>query len=247
MKPEIAKDPKKLLKQLSAHNLVLAQTCQTLNRLYEERQALNRAFQAAQADHAEKTSPAHSHVKQVKTLLSEAKQLEAELTIMKLKTLQAKTQTQHCLAELENQRKIHHNALRDIQIESQKSLLLEILKSVDLFELSLNFKTKHPETQTFLDGMQMVYELFLKTLTRFAVQVLPLKVGDQYDYHRHEAIKAGYDPNFKDQTVLSVEQKGYLFNHQILRQAKVIINKYPSKVNQLPKQKEITKGDKKNE
>lgn len=166
---------------------------------------------------------------------------------MKLKSLLLNTKNKQLLAELENQRKIHHNVLLDLQHQSQKALLLEILKSVDLFELSLNFKTTHPETKSFLQGMQMVYKLFLKTLSQFAVQALPLKIGDQYDYHRHEAIKAMFDPKYKDQTVLSIEQKGYLLNKQILRQAKVVVNKYPTKTQSFPNQKNIIKGEKTNE
>ena len=217
----------------------LAKTCATLNDLTTEYTNLHNQF-ALLPETLKTTKEAQVLTK----LFTKHANWEQELRLMQ----KPKQQIQKLLAELENQRKRHQHDLTISHTQTQKVLLKEILKSVDLFELSLNFKTHHAETKTFLEGMKMVYELFLKTLTSFNVQVLPLKIGDRYNFHRHEALKVIYDKTKPDQTILSIEQKGYLLDNDLLRQAKVIINQYPapktiadSKLNQ------TTEGEKKNE
>ncbi len=167
-----------------------------------------------------------------KKLETDIKQTLSNSFITKDYELKLLKTRQYFLADLENQRKMNAINQTSSNFEIKRKIFQEMLKIVDMFVLSLKFEAKNSETQKFLIGMKMVYDMLNDFLNKFDVRLLETKPGQSYDYNLHQALKQINNPKLKTNTIVTIEQNGYLINDQVLRQTKVVINNHDYKINQ---------------
>jgi molecular chaperone GrpE len=75
-------------------------------------------------------------------------------------------------------------------------------------------------------GIKIIYDQMIYTLKQHNVEQIKA-VGEKFDPSLHEAITQKADPQHPADIVLEELQKGYRLNGQVIRPARVIVNKLP--------------------
>ncbi len=109
---------------------------------------------------------------------------------------------------------------------SQKKLLLGIIESLDNMDRAITEAEKgslSSEGRLLLTGLGSVKKIMLKTLSDQGVDPIdPFNM--QFDPHIHDAVDTRMDSSVNENTVISVESKGYIMGEMVLRPAKVKVS-----------------------
>jgi molecular chaperone GrpE len=125
-------------------------------------------------------------------------------------------------AEMENLKKRLEREKADLLQFANESLIKELLPVVDNLELALEHGRQAETPSSFLEGIELVHQGFLKALARFGVTPLTA-VGQPFDPAYHNAVVQEAAPEVPDCTVLQEMQKGYLMHNRLLRPAMVVV------------------------
>ena len=127
-------------------------------------------------------------------------------------------------AEMENIRK---RAERDVQNARKfgiEKFAKELLPVTDSIDQALKHEVKLDEAVAMKDGIEMTAKILLDVLKKNGLEELDPK-GKKFDPNMHEALAMIPNPEFDDNTIFEVFQKGYLLNGRVVRAAKVIVVK----------------------
>ncbi|WP_257305047.1 nucleotide exchange factor GrpE [Geothrix campi] len=120
-----------------------------------------------------------------------------------------------------------NRAQRDIAMaveQAERKILLEMLPVLDNFERGLG--ASYQDVDSFRAGVELIQKQFLEALRRMSVEPLPLKIGDAFDALHAEALTTFSDPNLPDGAVAAVYERGYNLKGQLLRPARVVVNRH---------------------
>ena len=115
---------------------------------------------------------------------------------------------------------------RDIQLavdQAEKRIHNELLPALDNFERAL--EAAYPDLETFRSGVDLIRKQFMDALRRLGVEPIPLAVGDPYDALHAEALTTLENPALPDGVVAAVYEKGFNLRGQLLRPARVVVNR----------------------
>ena len=131
------------------------------------------------------------------------------------------------VAELDNVRK---RAQRDIESANRyglEKLAAELLPVKDSLALAVQ-SADRADAASLRSGQAATLQLLSKALAKFGVtEIDPL--GEPFDPARHEAMLAQESATAEPNSVLQVVQPGYELNGRLLRPARVIVAKEPSR------------------
>jgi molecular chaperone GrpE len=119
-----------------------------------------------------------------------------------------------------------NRAQRDIALaveQAERRILLEMLPVLDNFERGLG--ATYQDVASFRSGIELIRKQFLEALRRLNVEELPLQVGDPFDALNAEALTTFTDPNLPDGAVAAVYERGFSLKGQLLRAARVVVNR----------------------
>jgi molecular chaperone GrpE len=119
-----------------------------------------------------------------------------------------------------------NRAQRDVALateQAERKILLEMLPILDNFERGLG--ATYQDVQSFRSGVELIRKQFLEALRRMNVEALPLKVGDPFDALHAEALTTFSDPNLPDGAVAAIYEQGFNLKGQLLRAARVVVNR----------------------
>jgi len=119
-----------------------------------------------------------------------------------------------------------NRAQRDIAMaveQAERKILLEVLPVLDNFERGLS--ASYQDVESFRAGVELIQKQFMEALRRMNVEPLPLKVGDTFDALHAEALTTFSDPTLPDGAVAAVYERGYNLKGQLLRPARVVVNR----------------------
>lgn len=155
----------------------------------------------------------------------EAALSEAERQMEEMLRREAELMDQHrrLAADFNNFR---NRVQRDIALaveQAERKILLEVLPVLDNFERGLG--ASYQDVDSFRAGVELIQKQFAEALRRMNVEPLPLKVGDSYDALHAEALTTFSDPNLPDGAVAAVYERGYNLKGQLLRPARVVVNR----------------------
>jgi molecular chaperone GrpE len=125
-------------------------------------------------------------------------------------------------AEMENLKKRLEREKAEMLQFANENLIKELLPAVDNLELALEHGRQAETPASFLEGIELVHQGFLKTLGRFGVTPV-VAVGQPFDPAYHNAVMQEAAPEVPDCTVLKELQKGYLLHNRLLRPAMVVV------------------------
>jgi molecular chaperone GrpE len=119
-----------------------------------------------------------------------------------------------------------NRAQRDVAMaveQAERKILLEILPVLDNFDRGLG--ATYQTVDSFQAGMDLVRKQFLEALRRMNVEPLPLQVGDPFDALHAEALTTLSNPELPDGAVAAVYERGFNLKGQLLRAARVVVNR----------------------
>lgn len=168
--------------------------------------------------HSKKTAGGKktSGTKAVKTTCRE-KLEQAEKTVEELKDQQLRL-----LAELDNVRKRGEREMAKVVLHANAELIRAILPVIDDIERSL--KSADKKNAEFYKGVELIHQKLLRILQSFGLQVMET-TGKPFDVDRHDALMQVNAKGIPSGHVVSEHEKGYLLHDQVIRHAKVIVNK----------------------
>ncbi|HEX4388260.1 MAG TPA: nucleotide exchange factor GrpE [Steroidobacteraceae bacterium] len=131
------------------------------------------------------------------------------------------------VADLDNVRK---RAARDIEAANRYGLekfAAELLPVKDSLELAVQ-NAGRADVASLKAGQEATLQLLDKALKKLGVTVID-PAGEPFDPERHEAMMAQESKTAEPDSVLQVVQPGYELNGRLLRPARVIVAKDPSR------------------
>ena len=150
---------------------------------------------------------------------------EAERQMEEMLRREAELMDQHrrLAADFNNFR---NRAQRDIALaveQAERRILLELLPVLDNFERGLG--ATYQDVDSFRSGVELIRKQFLEALRRMNVEVLPLQVGEPFDALHAEALTTFSDPGLPDGAVAAIYERGFNLKGQLLRPARVVVNR----------------------
>jgi molecular chaperone GrpE len=125
-------------------------------------------------------------------------------------------------ADMENLKKRQERERAELLQFANENLVKELLPVVDNLERALDHGRQLEAPAALLEGIERVYQGFLKALDKFGVTPFD-SVGQHFDPAFHNAMMQEEAPGVPDCRVLKELQKGYLMNQRLLRPAMVVV------------------------
>ena len=124
-------------------------------------------------------------------------------------------------AEFDNYRKRTMKEKAELIKNGGEKAISAILPILDDLERAMKAGDAHEEVQAMREGIELIYQKFLKILSQQGVQVIET-AGQPFDTDFHEAIALVPAPS-EDQKgkILDCVQTGYKLNDKVIRHAKV--------------------------
>lgn len=113
--------------------------------------------------------------------------------------------------------------------DAREALIRKLLPVVDGFERLFDLAGQsgardNEELANWLKSFEGVYKRLLRILTQEGVQAIE-SVGQPIDLDYHEVVEVEHNDEVSPGTVVKEEQKGYLLEDRVLRDAKVVVTR----------------------
>tara|TARA_B100000929_G_scaffold46395_2_gene33055 strand:+ start:17 stop:715 length:699 start_codon:yes stop_codon:yes gene_type:complete len=128
------------------------------------------------------------------------------------------------VAEADNLRKRLAKEKQDAIRYANESLILELLPTMDSFEMAINAAQKSDDNSidSLKTGIEMIYTQIKRTLEEIGVTEIDA-TGQTFDPSQHEAMSRMKTNKAKEGTVLEQTRKGYRLRDRLLRAASVVV------------------------
>ncbi|RLC88940.1 MAG: nucleotide exchange factor GrpE [Chloroflexi bacterium] len=167
--------------------------------------------------------------------LTAEEELQAEITRLQDALAEAETQAaqnldgwQRAQAALENYRKRVRAEQEEWLSSANAELFVRLLPVLDDFERALANVPEEFAGHSWLDGLNLVRQKFLRLLEMEGVTVIETQPGQPFDPFYHEAILYQETPGFEDGQIVAQSQPGYQQGRRVLRPAMVMVAKAPA-------------------
>lgn len=125
-------------------------------------------------------------------------------------------------ADLENTRKrLARSSAQEVKAEKE-ALLRDVLPVADGLDLAIMHTSREEYSRDFLQGIELIRNILNRFFIKYEVKAIDAW-GKPFDPSLHEAIGVMRHPKFPPNTVVRVEQKGYLYCDKLLRAAQVLV------------------------
>ena len=144
--------------------------------------------------------------------------LEAEHTALNDKLLRQ-------LAEFDNYRKRTQRERTEAFADATARCVTDFLPVLDNFERALAFDTQTGDGAVageFRKGVEMIFNQLQEAFKKQGVEEIDA-FGKPFDPALHNAVNQTENPNFGDNTVCEVFQKGYKLGDRVIRHAVVVV------------------------
>ncbi len=156
-------------------------------------------------------------------LVSALSEAERQMDDLMRREAELMDQQRRLAADFNNFR---NRAQRDISLsveQAERKVLLEFLPVLDNFDRGLS--ATYQDVDSFRAGVELIRKQFLEALRRLNVEALPLQVGDPFDALHAEALATFSDPSLPEGAVAAVYERGFNLRGQLLRAARVVVNR----------------------
>ncbi len=151
-----------------------------------------------------------------KELKASIEKLEAERDEMKDKFIRK-------VAEFDNYKRRTEQEQQNLFRYAGEQLAVKILPVVDDLERSLQHADDTTDVKTFVQGVQLIYDKFVKILNDQGISKMQ-SVGTAFDVAFHDALMQMPSDQAAPNTVLQEVLPGYLYKDKVLRHAQVIVS-----------------------
>lgn len=126
-------------------------------------------------------------------------------------------------AEFENYKRRTENDQLNLLKYAAESVIIKLLPTIDDLERSLSHMTEETDIQKIKEGIQLIYNKFIKILDEQGVKKIE-SVGKPFDVEFHSALMQRADDSVPHHTVLDELETGYMYKDRVIRHAKVIVS-----------------------
>ena len=128
-------------------------------------------------------------------------------------------------AEFENFRKRKEKEIIDLIRYEGKDVIKSMISVVDDLERLYAAVKKNDELdQSLKEGMALIQSKVEKIFSELNVTSFG-EAGDSLDSELHDALMVRQEEDKKDNEIIEVFEKGYLYRERVIRHAKVVVNK----------------------
>lgn len=171
---------------------------------------------------ADKQKKSKKTSKSAKKLMEEFTSITEEQEKLTIENAKIKDQYLRLLAEFDNYKKRRFGETGVIMQTVKKETLSELLPVLD--DIDRLFEHSEGGKEQVMDGIKLITEKLMQILLNQGVKPMDSK-GKQFDPNWHDALMMMENDEVDPGTVIEVHRKGYLFNDNVLRHAKVIVSK----------------------
>jgi len=126
-------------------------------------------------------------------------------------------------AEFENYKRRTENDQLNLLKYAAESLIIKLLPTIDDLDRSLLHFNEETDVQKIKEGVQLIYNKFLKTLDEQGVKRID-SIGQPFNVDFHEALMTRADDSVPPHTVIDELETGYMYKDRVIRHAKVIVS-----------------------
>ena len=129
-------------------------------------------------------------------------------------------------AELQNIKRRNQEEISKLCRYEGEEVIKGLLPVVDNFERAIKLDDSNltDELSKFLEGFKMIYGNIVDLLKKMEVSEIEC-LNKEFDPNLMEAVITGHEDKIKENTVIDVLQKGYMYKDKVLRVAMVKVNK----------------------
>ncbi|MDO4764870.1 MAG: nucleotide exchange factor GrpE [Eubacteriales bacterium] len=191
-----------------------------------EKQELNQELQEEKKENVEETMTEETAA--VETEKTEETQVSEEISAEELakqeiaRLMQENSEKEDAyrrmLAEFDNYRK---RSIKEKEMMFEKGaadIIESLLPILDDFDRA--FQHLPEEKDSVISGMEMVFKKMITTLEGMGVEEIKA-LGEEFDHDLHSAISHEENPDFGENIVSEVYQKGYLYKGKVIRHSVV--------------------------
>ncbi len=110
-----------------------------------------------------------------------------------------------------------------VQISSER-IVTKVIDPVEDLSRIVNFASEKESDIVPLEGIEIVYNKFLRILNDEEVTIIDPKIGSEFDPGFHEAIVVDNSGKQKPGMIVQLLEKGYKIKDKIIRAAKVVVS-----------------------
>jgi molecular chaperone GrpE len=155
------------------------------------------------------------------TNASELEQLQTELEKARTEAADNYEQFLRAQAELANQRRRADKQVEDAHKYAAHKFVESMVPVIDSLEMGLQAEG---DLEQIREGMRLTLKQFDSIMEKFNIEAVG-KPGDLFNPEHHQAMSMQPHPDFDNNTVSMVMQKGYLLNGRVIRPAMVMVCK----------------------
>lgn len=148
-------------------------------------------------------------------------QLQAELEKAKAEAASNYEQFLRAQAELVNQRRRAEKQVEDAHKYAVQKFVEALIPVIDSLEMGMQAQG---DIEQIREGMQLTLKQFETVMEKFNIEAVG-KPGDVFNPEHHQAMSMQPHPEYDNNTVSLVMQKGYLLNGRVVRPAMVMVSK----------------------
>jgi len=127
-------------------------------------------------------------------------------------------------ADFDNYKKRASKEKDDLSLYANEELVRELLNVLDNLNLAIEHANPEGDINSTIEGIKLVYNLFLATLDRFGLSAIDSAKGADFDPRLHQAIERIETDELTPGLVLDELIKGYMFKDRLLRPASVTVS-----------------------
>lgn len=154
---------------------------------------------------------------------NQTENLEEKIKVLEQDIIQYKELALRKAAEFENYKRRTENDQLNLLKYAAESLIIKLLPTIDDLERSLEHMTDETDVQKIKEGVQLIYNKFVKTLADQGVQKME-SIGKPFSVEFHEALMQRADDSVPPHTVIDELETGYMYKDRVIRHAKVIVS-----------------------
>lgn len=128
-------------------------------------------------------------------------------------------------AEMQNMRRRYDLDMASLYKYDGFDLAEKLLPILDNFERALKIKSEGNEK--FLDGFKMIYDNLISILNNKGITELDV-INKEFDPNMMNAVVTEVNNEVRENTVIEVLQKGYMYNDRLIRPAMVKVSERES-------------------
>lgn len=132
-------------------------------------------------------------------------------------------QFQRLQADFANYKKRIEKEKGEIFLYANEKIALDLLDIIDNLERAIQSQESQDESNSLLDGVNLVYKQLIDTLARHGIEEIEA-LGRPFDMNLHHAVMQE-ETEGEANYVIDVFKKGYKINKRILRPAMVKVSK----------------------